>query len=117
MSYIYLSEITPEVQKITLPGLVSIEYTISGGKDVAIDLFYQLNHSNNIYFLDGNNKLTKEISLTTVHKGGDKKVSVKLKLIKEQTGADDYDYCFLYVQVVNKTNKLSDIKHCMIQFL
>ncbi|WP_421939250.1 hypothetical protein [Pedobacter sp.] len=117
MSFVYLSEITPDVQEISLPGEITVNFTISGGKEVAIDLFYQLNHSNNIYFQDGNSKFVKELSKTMVHKGVDKKMTVKLKLEKLADSPKDYKYCFIYVQVVNKTNKLSDIKHCMIRFI
>jgi len=119
MSYIQLSKISPEIQEVALPGRATIKYKLSGTKGVPVDVFYELNNDNNIYFLSANNNLVKELSKTFVLTGSDMKFEEPISLVK--VGAvsfeEDFDYCFIYVQVVNKINNLSDTKHCMVRFL
>jgi hypothetical protein len=119
MSYIQLSKISPDIQEVALPGQAAMGYKLSGTKGIPVDVFFELNNDNNIYFLSENNNLVKEISKTFVLSGGDMKFDELVSLVKVNAASpeEDFDYCFIYVQVVNKINNLGDIKHCMVRFL
>lgn len=115
MSFIQINKLDATPDNISAPAQINVSYDLNGNKGTPVDLYYQLNSGNNVYFIQENGGLTKEIIMTTVLKSTTTPVYQNLTLTKVAS-QEDSDYCYIYVQAVNKLNNMSDIKHYTINF-